>query len=52
MLDFGAKRVGDIGTLLGWLSTPGARVLEHFDERLEDAWEPFLSDDADARPFI
>lgn len=31
--------------LAGWISTLGTRMLEQFDQQLDSAWEPFLSDD-------
>lgn len=31
--------------LAGWISTHGTRMLEQFDQQLDNAWEPFLSDD-------
>ena len=29
----------------GWISTLGTRMLEQYDQQLDNAWEPFLSDD-------
>ncbi len=46
----GGSPVMAFGGLLEWLWNLNARILEQFDMRLDDAWKPFLSEDADSCP--